>query len=389
MPTVHLTKRTIAALAPSPSIDLYWDEGLPGFGVRVSPGGTKAYIVQYRDRGATKRKTIGTVETVALDRARKAAGDMLATVRLGVAIPTRQSGGPLFGAVLDDFLRFTEAKRSPRTASDYRKRADAKLRPEFGEKRIRHIARADIEKFHEGLADTPRSANYLLAIISGVYSYAVRVKIIADGDHPARRIPKYRENRRTRHLSLEEVAAFGSALAALEAERKVSPWAAAALRLLIITGARHGEILSLQWAHVDLAGGVLNLPTSKTGPKRIRLAAAAVAVIESVPKIEGTPYVIAGRHHGEPMKSLQKPFEVTVAKAGLEHVRIHDLRHTAASVATSAGVGLPILGKLLGQSQSFTTERYSHIAADAERAAAEVIAGKVGPLLLPRPKRPA
>jgi integrase len=383
---MKLTKRSIDDLIPSDRVDLFWDEELAGFGVRVSPGGTKAFVVQFRDGTVTKRRTLGSVKTLALDRARNAAKDVLAAVRLGEVLPLKKGDGPPLNDVLDRFLAFTEAKRSPRTASDYRTRIDGHIRPEFGSKRINRITRAEIEAWHEGKAGTPRTANYLLTILVAAFSYAVRMKIITDAEHPARGIPKYPENKRTRYLSLEEIGRLGKALNELEADKKVSPWAAAALRLLVLTGMRHGEVLGLKWGYVDLERSELHLPTSKTGAKTVKLSGAAARVIARIPKIEGNEWVIAGKRHGEHMMSLQRPWEEVLAASGLTAVRIHDLRHSAASVATSGGIGLAVVGSLLGQSQAYTTQRYSHIHDAAERHAAEVIADQVAPLLA-APKR--
>lgn len=381
MATMRLTKAAVKDLGATGKAEFYWDEEVPGFGLRVAPGGTKAFVVQYRDGHTTKRRTIGGVEMIALDRARNVARDMLAAVRLGEVIPERKTAGPKFGDVLDDFLRYADAKKAPRTAADYRDRASRHIRPTFGEKALKAIKRSEIERWHEERSSTPRTANYALAIMVAVFSYAVRMKIIADAEHPARGIEKFGENKRTRYLDLDELAEFGKALATLEAERKVSPWAAAALRLLVLTGARSGEILSLRWSFVDVPGAALRLPTSKTGAKTIKLSGAAVTVLQSIPRVDGVEWVIAGRRHGEAMTSLQRPFGAVCEKAGIVGLRVHDLRHSAASIATSAGVGLAVVGALLGQSQAWTTQRYSHVHDDAERGAAEAIAAKAAPLL--------
>lgn len=378
---LKLTKRVVAELAPAGGTSFFWDEELPGFGVRVSPGGTKAFVVQYREARKTVRKTLGSTEVLALDRARNAARDIMAAIRLGETLPAKKNDGPLFSEVLDQFIDFAKAKKAPRTASDYEDRINRVIRPVFGAKRILAIKRADIEKWHEGAKATPRSANYHLAILVAVFSYAVRLQIIDANQHPARAIQKYRENKRTRYLTLDEVKAFGEALAALESKRAVSPWAAAALRLLILTGARSGEILTLRWSFVDLDAAELRLPTSKTGAKTIKLSAAAVDILKAIPRVTGVDFVICGRIHGEAMTSLQRPFGVVCKAAGITDVRIHDLRHSAASIAASAGIGLPVVGALLGQSQAYTTQRYSHIHDAAERQAAETISAAVAPLL--------
>ncbi|MFG1465945.1 tyrosine-type recombinase/integrase [Xanthobacter sp. DSM 24535] len=381
MATARLTKALLKGLTPSGKTEFWWDEDLPGFGVRVAPAGKAAFVVQFRQRKATKRITLGAVDVVNLDRARERAKEILASVALGQDPFPEETSTPTFDAVADDFLAFTRAKRAERTAADYRKLLETKIRPTFGAKQIGDITRAEVEKWHEAMKGTPRRANYALTILVAVFSFAVKRQIIGAHDHPALGISKFGENKRDRYLTLEELARFGAALAALEAERTVSPWAAAALRLLILTGARSSEILTLEWSFVYMERGVLRLPTSKTGRKDIVLSGAALAVLRAVPKVEGCAYVIAGRRHGERMTSLQRPFGAVCTKAEIIGLRVHDLRHSAASFATSAGVGLPIVGKVLGQSQAYTQQRYSHIHDSAERAAVETIAAAVGPLL--------
>lgn len=381
MATARLTKAFLKGLEPTGKTDFWWDEDLPGFGVRMAAGGKAAFVVQYREKRATKRVTLGGVDVVNLDRARERAKEILSSVALGQAPFPQEKATPTLQSVADDFLAYTEAKRAERTAADYRAIYDRQIKPKFGTKPIGDITRAEIEKWHEGLKATPRRANYALTILVAMFSFAIRRGILGPHEHPALGITKYPENKRERYLTLDELKRFGEALAELEAGRSVSPWAAAALRLLILTGARSSEILELEWSRVDLVRGTLRLPTSKTGKKDIVLSGAAVAVLKAVPKVEGVPYVIAGRKHGERMTTLQKPFGAVCKKAGIEGLRPHDLRHSAASFATSAGVGLPVIGKVLGQSQAYTQQRYSHIHDSAERAAVETIAAQVAPLI--------
>lgn len=381
MATLKLTKALLKTLKPTGETEWFWDEEVPGFGVRIAPGGKAAFVVQFREGKAKRRVTLGGIGVVNLDRARERAKEILANVALGQPAFPEENVTPTLQTVAEDFLANAQAKSAARTAADYRAIYDQRIEPVFGSRRIGDISRAEIEKWHEAARATPRRANYALTILVAMFSFAIRRKILGQHEHPALGIKKYPENKRDRYLSLEEIERFGRALAELEAERSVSPWAAAALRLLILTGARSSEILTLEWTWVDLDRGLLRLPTSKTGRKDIVLSGAAVAVLRAVPRVEGVPYVIAGRKHGERMTTLQKPFGAVCKKAGIAGLRPHDLRHSAASIATSAGVGLPIIGKVLGQSQAYTQQRYSHIHDTAERAAVEVIAAQVAPLL--------
>ena len=155
----------------------------------------------------------------------------------------------------------------------------------------------------------------------------------------------------------------------------VGPHAAAALRLLIFTGGRLREILDLQWDHVDLQRGLLFLPDSKTGKKTIVLGVAAFAVLENLPRVG--KFVIAGTDNDKPRADLQRPWALVSKRANLAGLRLHDLRHSFASVGAGSGFGLPVIGKLLGHSNSKTTERYAHLAADPLRRASDAIRGSI------------
>ena len=159
--------------------------------------------------------------------------------------------------------------------------------------------------------------------------------------------------------------------------RTLDPFAVAAIRLLILTGARVHEILDLHWTYVDDERGLLNLPDSKTGKKSIYLSAAALSVLAALPRIEGNSYVIAGAKSGEPRADLKKPWGALSKAAGLEGVRLHDLRHSFASIGAGASLGLPIIGKLLGHSQPATTARYAHLDADPMRRAVDTIGATI------------
>jgi integrase len=194
--------------------------------------------------------------------------------------------------------------------------------------------------------------------------------------NPARGIEYYRETARERFLSPEELARLGKALADADAEGE-SPYVTAAVRLLVLTGARLGEILSLEWAHVDLDARLLRLPDSKTGAKTIALPAPAIEILAGLPKQQGNPHVICGARAGERLINLQKPWRRIRKSAGLDDVRLHDLRHSFASVAAAGGMSLPLIGSLLGHKQAQTTLRYAHLGADPRLAAADAVAATI------------
>ena len=179
------------------------------------------------------------------------------------------------------------------------------------------------------------------------------------GSNPARHIKKYREQKRERYLTRQELQHLGAVLADPKTKAVESPFVIAAIGLLVLTGARLTEILTLRWDHVDLAHQVLRLPDSKTGAKLIYLNTAAINLLRTMPRMAGNPYVIAGKNRGARLINLQKPWRRIRGKANLADVRIHDLRHSFASVAAGTGMSLPMIGKLLGHSQPVTTARYA------------------------------
>jgi integrase len=198
-----------------------------------------------------------------------------------------------------------------------------------------------------------------------------------DGSNPRRHIRKYVEEKRERFLSAAELRRLGQVLDEMEAERLELSSAIVAVRLLLLTGCRLNEIMKLRWEDVDFTNSVLRLPDSKTGAKTVQLGSAAIAVIERVKRCRFNPHVIRGTQPGKPLSDLQPFWQRVRARAGLKDVRIHDLRHTFASVAVASGQGLPMIGKLLGHSQVQTTARYAHLAGDPLQSAANDVSDAV------------
>jgi integrase len=323
-----------------------------------------------------------------------------------------ERGAATLAELADRFMaEHVEPKRKPGTAAFYRDILDRIVKAELGTRKADKVTRADVARLHGQLRETPFQANRVLAVIGSMYAFADRIGIVPAGMNPARRIEKFVEHRRERFLTVEELERLGAAIR--EAETVGIPWspspiknvkhapkpenrrtalnphATAALRLLIFTGARLREILHLRWEHVDFQRGLLLLPDSKTGRKTIVLNAPALAVLSALPRIGS--YVIAGENAGakdeKPRADLNRPWRMVAKHAGLEGVRIHDLRHTHASFGAGAGLGLPIIGKLLGHTQASTTQRYAHLDADPLRRASEhigtAIAKAMGELVPP------
>jgi integrase len=248
---------------------------------------------------------------------------------------------------------------------------------------------------------TPVTANRVVVALSGVYAFAMRRRLIADGINPARGIEKFREQSHERYLSTDELGRLGHAMRLGETEGAGLPWlrepgraskhdrkpdnrksllsphVTAAIRLLLFTGCRLREILGLRWSEVDLARGLLLLPDSKTGRKTVVLNAPAMRVLADVPRISDCEFVILGDDPKRPRADLAKPWHLIRNHAGLADVRLHDLRHTHASIGAGAGLGLPIIGKLLGHKHADTTAKYAHLDDDPLRRASNRIGSEI------------
>jgi hypothetical protein len=298
--TRRLTKRTIDALPIRDRVYIAYDNVLPGFGCRVTPNGARSWIVEYRPHGGGRRVdkrriTLGSVSVLTPEQARDAAADVLARVRFGEDAPhdraTRRSS-PMVGDLVDEFIREEiRPTRKPGTAALYDMYFRVHVGPALGSKRAREVTSADVGKLHRKIgAKTPVTANRVVALLSSLYSWAADRGKVPKGLNPARGITRYREKGRERFLSSEELARLGDALREAETvgvpwvideqspkakhvpkdnrRTKVSPYATAALRLLLLTGCRLREILNLRWEEFDRERGMLLLPDSKTGRKR-------------------------------------------------------------------------------------------------------------------------
>lgn len=357
----RITKTAIERLGPN---EVIRDTDAKGFGAR-SRAKVVTYFVEKKVQGKRQWVTIGrhgapwTAET-----ARKKASGLLIEMAGGgdpVERLRREREALTFEEAQKLFMEQHGPKLKTRTRTEYQRLLDKVIVPRLGKRQLHKITRADVAQFHAGLASVPGRANFVLSVLSKLFSWAQDTGLDDREVNPCLRVTKYRLSKRERYLTREEYALIAATVAALEGEGKITTSSAFAIRLLMLTGARLNEILTLQWLFVRADMKSLFLPDSKTGEKIIRLSDEALAVLKSIPKVYGNPYVITGHVNGTHLTNLHKAWYLVCETAKLEGVRIHDLRHSFASMAADAGASLPMIGGLLGHADPQTTARYVHL----------------------------
>ncbi|GLK50876.1 integrase [Maricaulis virginensis] len=352
---------------------------MPGFGVRVSPKGRKTYTVQYRKGGRTRRVSLGVHGAITPDEARGLAQQTLAQVAQGkdpAGERERDRRAPNVNALCDRFLKEHAASRCKATTQrDYGTACAKYVRPHLGAMKVQDVTRTDIARLHHKLREKPYQANRVLAVISKMFNLAEVWGLRPDGSNPARHVQKFAEKKRERFLSPDELKTLWVTLDRMVETGDVTIHVAGAFKLLLLTGCRLSEIQTLQWSYVR--GNTIWLPDAKTGPRRVMLSKSASEVLADLPCVDENPFVVVGTVEGQHAINLQKPWRRIRKEAGLDDVRIHDLRHTYASLAAMAGHSLHMIGNLLGHTQAQTTARYAHLADAVTRNAADDVDGLI------------
>jgi integrase len=403
-----ITKRAVDSLTVNHSAEVVlWDNETKGFGVRTRSGGTKTYILHYRagaGRGGQLRKlTIGrhgspwTAQT-----ARTEAKRLLGLVAAGqdpAQSRTAERQAVTVAELCDLYLAEGSTHKKPSTLKADRGRIIHHIKPLLGKKSVQKIGRADIERMMadvksgstacsppKGRKRPPGSlpnggtgvAAQCVALVSTLLTFAVARGLRSD--NPAKGIKKPPIRKLERFLLAEEISRLATALEA-EAEMTGNPYPSAAIKLLLLTGARRGEIIGLQWQNVDFSRKCLRLPDSKTGAKVVFLSEPALEILRSLPRVSNNLHVISGSRVGAPFIGIDKVWARVRTAAALRDVRLHDLRHSFASVAVGDGFSLPIIGALLGHKNAATTARYAHLASDPLRAANDAVGAKIAAAL--------
>ena len=382
--TATISKRTVEALAVEKDT-VYWDSELSGFGVRAYPSGSKYYVVQTRANGkAAKRVTVGRHGIVTAEEARRRAALIIARIKAGeepLAEPAAAlAEGPTVGEIARRWLEeHVEVRCKPRTVGDVH--AD---RPQAPAARARQGSgsgggsRAGERNCTTRCAGRRRwrTGRWRRCRASGTRRRDRGE--LPEASNPCRLVVKNRERGRERFLSEEEFRRLGRALAEAEARGSgLSVHAVAAIRLLLLTGLRRNEVLTLRWRDVDLDARELKLEDSKTGARVAPLSPEAARVLACIPRVEGNPHVIPGQKPGTHLRNLNGPWDRIRRSAKLEDVRLHDCRHSFASRALALGEGLTMIGKLLGHTKVETTARYAHLARESVRESAVRISDSI------------
>lgn len=405
----RLTKSRVDEAKTAGRVAFVWDSDVKGYGLRVTPAGAKAFVIQYRTQhGTTRRMTIGSYGALTPDEARRIAREKLVEVARGgdpAADRQRKREAADFNALLDSYLAdHVVPKNAPKTREGVERILKLYVRPAFGARKVIEIARSDIQRLHASMKDKPRSANLTLSVLSKVFNLAEQWGHRPDHSNPCRGVVRYPEQYRERFLRASEIVALGEALR--EAETVGLPWKVdvakpkakhlakeenrrtliapeplAAIRLLLLTGARRAEIVTLRWEHVDAKAGTIALPGQKGKVRRPHPApVAALALLASLDRSKGSPWVLP--RSSDPSRHLspevvESTWQRVRRQAGLEDVRLHDLRHTVGTAASQAGANAFLVRDMLRHKTVAMTSRYVNRDEDPLRDLVDAIGARI------------
>ena len=367
MPRTILTDARVSALRPRKTARDIRDGKLRGFGVRVLPSGRKRFFVHCQHDGERVWKIVGDAETMSVEEARSSAVEALAGIKRGEGLPC-DPGETLFEAVAETvFVRYQRVWKAG-TLSVNRVYLRRQILPYFAGRDIADIERRDVRHWFAALSATPAAADRSMPVLSVIMTEAEAMGLRPEGSNPCRGIRRYRRKGRERFLSDDEIRRLAATLSAHASRR---PLQVAAVRLLLLTGCRGGEILTLRWS--DYREGRLFLRDSKTGPRTVWLSQPARNVLDALERTGR--WVFPAPRTGAPREGtwLQQFWAEVRAEADLGDARLHDLRHTHASIALREGENILAIARLLGHRNPETTLKYTHLADAMIRDAAETV----------------
>lgn len=373
-----LTKRFVESIIPdSHKMIKFWDSELKGFGLIVLPSGRRTYCVQYRNVQRIKKMyKLGTHGQITSEEARTLAKQYLSGVIHGhdpVAMKKEARSLPTMSDLANDYVQHHGERKRPKSLQEDLKLLKNIILPSFGNQQLAHISRRDIETLHREYKKTPYQANRCLSLLSKMFS-------LANGwgwceDNPVKGIERYVEEKRDRWLTEDELKVLWKVL-----DEYANQLAACVFKLLILTGARKGELLHATWDQFDLEKGVWTKPSHLTKQKKkehLPLSIEALEILETMKSQTSSSFLFPGKVEGKPLQDIKKAWDTIRKKSGFHDLRIHDLRHTHASHLVSSGLSLSIVGKLLGHTQASTTHRYAHLADEPLRQATQLFGSRV------------
>lgn len=390
---MKFTKKSLDSIEANGKRQVLFDDDLPGLAIRVSEIGRISFYYSYRigkGRMATKKWVhIGAYPAWTPENAKQKVRELAAQVTMGSdpadAIKSSKAAVTVVDVIKSFWEQHISAKLKPSSQRLYKGIIDKHIVPMLGKINIREVAHRDVARLHHELRGAPYMANRTAAVLSKFFNWCEKHGYRDRNSNPAEDLEKYKEQKRMEFLKIEDIEAIGQSLSALEALGHVSPMPAAALRLLLLTGARLDEILSLKWSYLDLDANLANLPDSKTGFKVLHLPLPAVEVLRSLPVFDNE-YVFPSDSKSGHLTSIRKPWAAICAHAGLSGWRLHDLRHAFASAAVNSGASLPMIGALLGHKNTSTTARYAHVAVNPAHKIAEDTGAEISDALNSAPK---
>jgi integrase len=374
----RITQSLIRALTPPPTGNsIVWDSDVAGFGARITSAGAVAFVLNYTLNSRERRYTIGKYRDWSPAAAREEAIKLRGDVSRGedpLADREGRRAAPTMGELCDQYMeRHARPHQRPSSIEGDRLAIDRVIKPKLGSRRVAGVTHNDIDELHQTLRETPYRANRILALLSKMFSLA-SLKWQYRADNPCRGIQRFQEERRERYLKPEELQRLLQVLSAHPNQHSAN-----AVRLLLMTGSRRGEVLSAKWDHIDLERGVWTKPSAHTKQKRehhIPLSAPVQALLSAMKsrrdgERDKSAFLFPSPAGDTPQRELKRFWRTVCRDVGLAGVRVHDLRRSFAAYLASSGASLPLIGEMLGHTQPSTTHRYAHLLDDPKRKAAD------------------
>ena len=389
----NINERLIQSLKiPSNKYKIYWDEKIVGFGIRITNNNARSFVLRYVIDGREKKYTIGKYPDLTSTAAREIAIKLRGEIIKGFdPLDNRKKAHnlPTIKEFAAEYIKLKENALRPTTVREYKRILDKNIIPKFGNYKITSITRKDVETFHNSLSDKGYMANRILQLLSSIFMTAQSWSLISS--NPAENIKKFKEEKREEFLSDGQISSLIRIL-----NQEQSQINASAIKLMLLTGSRKSEVLSARWQDFDLSRNMWIKPASLTKQNKISnipLNAEAIKILRELKKgiisdkdlkeisgetmVSNSQYLFYNPKTKTHIQDIKRFWQSVCEKADLKNIRIHDLRHTFASILVNSGVGLEVIGKLIGHSNASTTQRYSHLINNTLKIATDIFGSKI------------